>query len=91
MRKEKAEGGDRDIKKSDGKNKFILKDEEARRFMLAFDERYEYNALHMTAYIDERMVTVYDDNDNTLIYEDFINGPFKEIEELLVELNIQCK
>jgi len=50
----------------------ILKHNKAISFMREFDERYKYKYMNITVYINKDKVTVYDESDNTLIYEDFI-------------------
>ena len=58
----------------------VLKNEDARAFMRFFDDRYSYDDMNITVYIDKDKVVVYDDDENELIYEDFITKPVTDDE-----------
>ena len=57
----------------------VLKNGDARAFMRFFDDRYSYDDMNITVYIDKDKVVVYDD-ENELIYEDYITKSVRDEE-----------
>ena len=58
----------------------VLKNEDAIAFMKFFDDKYSYEGMNITVYIDSNKVAVYDDDENELIYEDYITKPLTDEE-----------
>ena len=58
----------------------VLKNEDGIAFMKFFDDRYNFGGMNITVYIDKDKVVVYDDDENELIYEDYITKSVRDEE-----------